>query len=361
LILIVQPAVPTYRVPLYLKIVESIPEFCAVEIVCEYACTSSLRSNLNIVPGYKMIYLFMGFYWQSKVISRVIQCTKGDLVIFNGNLRLLNIVPLLLICRIRGIRTIWWGHLRSAGGSRIVSRLRPLFMRLANHIAFYTAKECRNFLTKYDMDKNRVTALQNACCPRPNDYPEIYNYRRQSWVSPLRVLFLGRLTQKADFPLLVEALGLYKSEISLDVIGGVSTDFLSPIPSNVHIEFHGYIENYNEVIEVSKACNVFVYPGAVGLSCAYALFLGLPIIIHGDRECHMPEADYMEDRKNGLVFDKGSSVSLINQLNRLDQDRLLMEKLSQAAIAAANEEVNLSVFASNYLSAISKTKEKKCL
>ncbi|MEM0954658.1 MAG: glycosyltransferase [Pseudomonadota bacterium] len=133
----------------------------------------------------------------------------------------------------------------------------------------------------------------------------------------LGVLFIGRLRDRCSLDCLVNALLLLRAwhdiDFKLHVIGGGDLHFqYEESYSNLNwIKFYGPVTDEQSICDLSRSCFAGVYPGAAGLSVVHYFSLSLPAIVFSDLSEHMgPEPEYVEDGFNGYMFKKGDDSSL---------------------------------------------------
>ena len=123
-----------------------------------------------------------------------------------------------------------------------------------------------------------------------------------------RILFIGRVTEKAELKTLLSAIERPGCEcLEIDVIGSGPLEVEAKrIAANSGLEgrvrWHGEIVDERRIAEIANLCKVFVYPGSVGLSLIHALAFGLPCVVHGDRSGHMPEFAALQNDINGTYL-----------------------------------------------------------
>jgi glycosyltransferase involved in cell wall biosynthesis len=175
---------------------------------------------------------------------------------------------------------------------------------------------------------------------------------------PRDLLFIGRMTAKAELGLLLEALAHPDcGQTTLDVIGDGPT--LGKLQCRAHelgvadrIAWHGGTINEAHIAKIANRCKLFVYPGSVGLSLIHGLAYGLPAIVHDDRWTQMPEIAALEPDKNGMTFKKGSAADLAGKISGLVLTGAELERMSAAAVATTNDSFNTRDMAERFCTAI---------
>lgn len=167
----------------------------------------------------------------------------------------------------------------------------------------------------------------------------VFNYVVQPPFEPRsavrRFLYVGRLTEVKNLPLLIKSFGKRK-DLILNIVGfGEQEDYLKSIAGE-NVNFLGAVDN-KKLPQIYQENDVFVLPSRVepwGLVVEEALNNGLPVLI-SDRVGCGPE---IVDNSNGLVFrcdsidDLLGKIDDITDLSRYNQLRENISKLNFAKI-----------------------------
>ncbi|HAS6153515.1 TPA: glycosyltransferase [Vibrio vulnificus] len=335
---IIQPAIPKYRIPFF-KVVSKYYELSLIASKVDFLGVKSEIDieGLSLVDNFINIFDF--FYWQR---SLPLWCgyNNADIVVINGNPRVLNYMLLLLLLKIRGIPTVWWGHGWSAGSHGFLSKIRLLISKLATARLFYT-----------DYEKQQVNVSNTFSLNNGLDSDEIKEARRgknyRSYDdSNIELIFIGRLTKKSNLNFLVRNMKYVNCHVHLKIIGdGELMDELKEIVSESflghRVTFVGSVFDESSLAQHMNMAHAFIYPGSVGLSLIHAFNYGLPAILHNNRKAHMPEFAAFKDGVNGLSYSEGSNESLIRTINRLSvMQKSELEVLSTNAAKTIEETYN---------------------
>ena len=232
-----------------------------------------------------------------------------------------------------------------------------LMLPFFDKILFYTDREVESFLKLriFLPLKFRVRALNNGIDQ------SLININRIDYRPSLRgpsILFIGRLTAKADFQLLIKALSFFEDSevITVHVVG--SSSFPSNIkttlqPNHVNIRFHGEIYDEKLIADIANQCRLFVYPGMVGLSLIHAMSYGLPAVVHGDYNYHMPEIAAFKNGSTGISFLRNSPESLYRVLREFMYDLDSLNSMSSNSLSVVRQSYNSRDMAERLISAIS--------
>jgi glycosyltransferase involved in cell wall biosynthesis len=304
-IIFVQPSIPHYRIDFFRRLECKFEE--GIRVIAgkgeaDYLLSQELKS-VTLVD----LYNFFGcaISWQTQIISFPLK--KNDVLILPSNPRNLSCMLLALIARIKGARQIWWGHFRSSSTQERRLYLRVILMRLlADIVLFYTQKEVDEFIEEYPswVSRNDVFALGNGL-----DLAKI-RFLRKSYESSKReasLLFIGRLTKKANLELYFASLHFVEVGVTTHVVGYGELyhelrEIAEAIPAQHRTIWHGEVRDEKKIASFANICLGSIYPGEVGLSLIHAMSYGLPVIVHHNSRRHMPEFAAFEDGVTGLSF-----------------------------------------------------------
>jgi glycosyltransferase involved in cell wall biosynthesis len=309
-IAIIQPVIPRYRVEFF----KQISQKYNVEV---FACKEAfgVKSILNLEYAFytKNFIKFKIFFWHKYLpIYRIL--SEFDIIVINGNMRILNYMLLYFLALIIGKPIVWWGHLNSAGGYGIGSRLRIYLMNFANSILLYTDDEVRRYPYK-----RTVYALNNGLSQKDikhalKKYPPKINFS-----GPIKLAFIGRLNQKSGIKFLLQSVSLLNIKYTLDVIGdgplkGTMENYVISNNLSKNITFHGEVNNEIDIARILSNKSLSIYPGSVGLSLIHSFNYYVPMIIHDNIQMHMPEATALKNGVNGFLFEYNDKRSLSNKI-----------------------------------------------
>jgi glycosyltransferase involved in cell wall biosynthesis len=163
---------------------------------------------------------------------------------------------------------------------------------------------------------------------------------------PKHILLIGRLTDKAEIPLLLDALSHPDCQkVVLEVVGGgpMAKDLQARAASQglaSRVVWHGGTTDEAVIARVANRCRAFVYPGQVGLSLIHAMAYGLPAIIKSGRRANMPEAAAFTPEETGLSFTGGDAGNLAQIISTLVNDEERLDSMSKRAYAITSASFN---------------------
>lgn len=358
-IVILQPTVPSYRRGFFGRLAERLgPDFTVYASAQDMGVLSERRAR----PAWErplgaMRRLLPGLEWQAGALS--IPITRNDVVVVSGAPRCLSNIALLLKAKWKGARTIWWGHYWSSTSRPWRAELRMLLMRLSDAVLFYTDREVDEYLAGKTFAPKPASALNNGI-----ETEEIIRLRRPYDPSsrPRDLLFVGRLTAKANLTLLLEALALPDcAGVRLDIIGDGEgeprlRERCEALGIAGRVAWHGGIVDESRIAEVANGCKAFVYPGSVGLSLVHGLAYGLPALVHDDRWRHMPEIAAFEAGRNGMAFARDNAGSLAKSIGAIFADDERLVAMSAAAISTTSDTFNTADMAERFCHFVGKVK-----
>lgn len=349
-IAIIQPAIPRYRIPFFSELANNYDltlfstsiDFLGVTTP---SAATSVRCKLKLSGGF--LKLFNKFYWHRNLpIFEILK--EHSVIVVNGNPRVINYMLLVILGFFFQRKIVWWGHGRTAGSFGFSFKLRRLLMFLPSAILLYADEEIEYF-------SGAVFALNNGLDSADINRVKVQKSYRYLSDSPTpSILFIGRLTEKAKFSLLIKALEGLRGSYKLHVIGAISSldkekFFLNQPGMLSRVVLHGEVNDEEGLCDIFALCNVFVYPGAVGLSLIHVFNYGLPAIIHDDILHHMPEAHAHRSGVNGLTFRMNDSDSLRDAIERFSElTKLQKEEFAVCASRTVRDRFNVAGMVKNF-------------
>ena len=363
-VVIVQPALPTYRVRLFEEMAEQVPLLLVysgsspegVESV-----TARLKCEVSVV---KETSILGKFFWQRGVL-RIVASQKVSKLVVGGNPRYLSSVLALLIARFRRVPVIMWGHAASSTSSGLGSFIRNQLMRFADKILLYYPEEIarlperlrdRAFGVDNSIDTRRIAAIEHTI----TEEKIVRHVRRHGLENSPLLITIGRLTSKANVALLISSLSIVKdrgTRAALAVIGeGPERAALEKLAEQLGVSdsiiWVGAVYDEEDISLWMKSAAAFVYGGAVGLSLIHAFAYGLPAIISADMADHNPEALLFRDGITGATFLRGDPNSLADAICERLADPTGLRSQGATAHGIAHERLGIERMASRFLSVL---------
>ena len=347
-VIIIQETVPEYRLDLFDRLSREYGD-----TFCVY--TSEQLRAAPWCHALGPVRVFGPIRWQSGVLQLVIR--SEDIVIVPGDPRCLTNFLLLVKAKWRGARTICWTHFWSSTSKKIRAHIRWWIFSIADVLLFYTDKELESYRgTKWGRWRDRrafAGALNNGLdCTAIRHLRKTYDLEARE----NRIAFIGRLTDKAQMPLLIQAMSMPSCHsLELHVIGsGENERDLRALASDLgvgnRIRWYGTVTEEREIAEVLNRCAAFVYPGAVGLSVVHALAYGLPSVLHDRPDRHMPEVSAAIESTAAHFFKMGDSMMLSEAIHELLSNRGELVRMSKAATNLTDRTYNTEDMTARFLS-----------
>jgi len=353
-VLFVQPSIPIYRLPFFLNLAFEFEPFFSVvhsegdlgELTPPYQYTWSKCIGRETKIGF-------GLLWQNNLVRYKVQ--KDDIVVIAGNPRYISSIIFILKVRLLGGKIVWWSHYRSSTSKTWRMKLRLRLMKIANGIIFYTQDEVDEYLSIIKEEERPVVGLNNGV-----DIIPIKRIRKEYDADTRQheILFLGRVSDKANFKILLEALkNSNLSNITLNVIGNENRDSSlhgnqNSIYNRPKINWYGKLTDEQEISNIANRCRIFVYPGAVGLSLIHAMAYGLPCLVHSDPLKHMPEIAAFKTGITGSTFNPGDPKDLAVKLSTMILNTKSLNIMSNNCLRIVENEFNTTSMAQKFINFI---------
>jgi len=350
-ILFVQPSIPLYRISFFKSLASEFGNFFMV-IHSEGdlgELTPSLKYSWSKCLG-KVIKIGFGLVWQKNLINFTVK--KDYIIVVSGNPRYLSTILFVLKAKLVGAKIIWWGHYRSSTSKNWRIKLRLGLMKFANGIIFYTEDEVKKYLTSKQRKEFRpIIGLNNGIDILP------IRRLRKKYDSNSRcreILFLGRVTEKASFHILLNALQHLKiKDITLNVIGNNIFDPYLKLDNynfnnGVKINYYGKLTDEKKISNIANRCRVFVYPGSIGLSLIHSMAYGLPSLIHSDPLKHMPEIAAFKEGVTGLTFNRNNPEDLAMKLCSMMSNTSQLDFMSKECLNIVENDFNTKTMSEKF-------------
>lgn len=356
-IIALQPALPHYRLDFFRRVYASFGArftlFYSPTDLC--GITAEVSEETWALPVGPIKPLLPGLEWQGGVLS--IPVARGDILVVCGAPRTVSTLALIVKAKMKGARVVWWGHFWSATSKTWRFRLRMQMLKVCDGILFYSENEVEEYLSRRSRPEiGPVEGLNNGINTEPIEAVRAPFDPAQR---DNAILFIGRLTPKAQLPLALEALADIPSGLRprLEVIGaGEERELLvrqsKALGVSDFIQWHGAITDEARIGAIANRCRLFVYPGEVGLSLIHAMAYGLPAIVHSDRWRQMPEFAAFESGATGREFQYGQASSLASVIESALTDESALSAYSAAAIMRVTHTFNTRDMAARFVSMI---------
>ena len=359
--------VPEYRVPLYEGVGKRYPG--RVEIQASQFQDGD--SPLFQISGVKCDYDRKLLKWGPFYIERGLSLeglSRGDVLVVDGNVRNILLMLKLVKARIKGLKVVWWAQHWTFGSNMFNVRLRILISKMLSDVYLCYTMSGIDFLQKHGYRGDRVFATGNTIDMQPIKEAiaqwtkvELEGFKRENGLIGKEILLLcGVLREKVRLQQLLTALSnsrFANRPIVLVVIGdGAFKETWMNLSSTLKVD--------SKVIWVSAtrdqmrlapwflSADIFVYPGAIGLSILHAYSYGLPVITHNNIRNQGPEYEVMEDGLTGLIFKENDVIDLAEKVEYLLDHADERKKMGRYAQGLAFTKYSMSAMIDNFCKAI---------
>lgn len=174
----------------------------------------------------------------------------------------------------------------------------------------------------------------------PYGFPPVHKenrvYEGFSRQRPLKLLFVGSLSQRKGIADLFEAVKSFDQHIELTIVGSKTTE--DCIPLNEALNRHRWIPglSHDEVLRLMRASDVLVFPSlfeGFGLVITEAMSQGTPVITTE----RTAGPDLIEHGTNGWLINAGSTEALKNAIIEILLKPQLIRETGQAAMEKARQ------------------------
>lgn len=193
-------------------------------------------------------------------------------------------------------------------------------------------------------------------CPLVTSAPP----RERRAAGPLRVLWVGIISQRKGISYLLKAMEQLKGVAELTLIGQFGGQFASDAPELLaQLNRHRWIRTmpHADVLETMRNHDVFVLPTlweGRALVVLEALSQGLPVITTPNAGT----ADVVLDGVSGFVVPIRSPDAIAQNITRLAEDRSLLESMSEQAMRLAGE-ATWELYRARWITAIAEGLENR--
>ncbi len=340
-----QPALPAYRVDFFDRLAKQLGQRFALY----YSPTDMgvLTQRADPFEWERPVGLMQPLIpgvieWQPGVMGVPMQ--RGDTLIVCGGPRTVSTLTLLLKGRLRGVKTIWFGHYWSSTSKRYRFYLRMMLMKLVHAVLFYTDQEIDEYREGFGRNDHRpISAVNNGIDVDPIAEAS-QSYRAAD--RPRDLLLIGRIQEKCQADLLIRALADPRlAGVRLQIVGdGPARPELEALAQHLGVSdaivWHGGTSDEAEIAKVANGCRLFVYPGAVGLSLIHAMAYGLPAIVNDDRWGNMPEITAFTSGATGVAFARDDAADLADKIALIIDDTDALHRWSEEATRRAHHLYN---------------------
>ena len=203
-------------------------------------------------------------------------------------------------------------------------------IRLADHI-FVASTFTATSLKEYPGQLPPISVI-------PYAFPPVNTERtyRTNYNEPLKLLFVGGLSQRKGIANMFEAIKPLHKHVALTVVGHKAVDDCAAL--NKALSEHKWIPSlpHDEILKLMQQHDVLIFPSlfeGFGLVITEAMSQGTPVITT-DRTAG---PDLLKHGENGWLIDAGSTLALQETIEKILEHRNVVESVGRAALKTAEK------------------------
>ncbi|MBG9377068.1 glycosyltransferase family 4 protein [Panacibacter sp. DH6] len=206
-------------------------------------------------------------------------------------------------------------------------------LKLADAI-FVASSFTAKTLKDYSGTLAPVSVIPYGFPPVAGPHEKVYNSFTHN--RPLKLLFVGSLSQRKGIAYLFEAVEKFGTKVQLTVVGRKKDVPCAILDKN--LSRHTWFESLsnNEILQLMREHDVFVFPSlfeGFGLVITEAMSQGTPVITTENTI----GPDFITHDENGWLIDAGSAQALEAVLDKIISNPSVIEKAGKAAMKTAAE------------------------
>lgn len=206
---------------------------------------------------------------------------------------------------------------------------KDMELKLADHI-FVASSFTAQTLEEYPEPLAPISVI-------PYGFPDVVTEKRNYNVSndqPLKVLFVGGLSQRKGIAYLFDAVEKIGASVQLTVVGRKPVDDCTAL--NEALAKHKWIPSlpHQQILELMRTQDVLIFPSlfeGFGLVITEAMSQGTPVITTE----RTAGPDLITHGKDGWIIEAGSSVAIQHMIEHLLANRHQIESVGRAALETA--------------------------
>ncbi|MEM8864294.1 MAG: glycosyltransferase family 4 protein [Planctomycetota bacterium] len=359
-VVIVQPSLAKYRVPVYRELAARPGIDLRVWYGDEPGIGAAEPDGFAAAEKPMTIRHVLGqeVRWHAAQLQAV-GLDDADVVLLSWSSRYLSLLPALAKARRRGMPTVLWGHGYSKGETPTRRFVRDLFGKRATALLFYdraTADraiadgwpEDRVYVAPNAIDQSPITAAIDQWRTPPDRLQAFAEEHDLKDAEP--VVFLSRLLPENRADLLIEAVAKLKDKrsnlVALIVGDGPARGDLEQLAQRLgvadRVRMPGAIFDDTQLAPWMLMSRLFVYPANIGLSLLHAFGYGLPVITSQDLAAQNPEIVALVDGKNGKLVPPDDADAVAEAIDTLLSDPQRLAAMSAEAATTVRERFSLT-------------------
>ena len=289
-----------------------------------------------------------------------------DVVFVAGNPRVVSQALMATLLRLLHRKVVLWTMGHSYGANRLTEWTRLVWTRMFDRLVVYTEADVR-YLRERGFRSQDIISMNNGLDQSRIDAaiaawngPRLDDWRRTQGLTGQTILLsCARLDPKNKFEQIIAALPVILGRIpraTWCVIGSGSA--AAVLKSRVRdagladrVRFVGELYDERALAPWFLSADVFVHPGAIGLSLLHAFGYGLPVVTHGNAERHGPEFAVFEERRSGCTYSEDDPQGLARAALELLQDEAARAQMKRHVQDVARTQYNTDVMVERFVAA----------
>lgn len=371
-VLVIQPTLPHYRAAFFRGVAAALGDSLEIHASPSIpggpdSVPASELPSVRYYPYHRLRTIGHNrLYWQDGL--SLDQLSRGDVLMFSGNPRFLSLFPLVLQAKAKGVGIIIHGHGWSSSSLALTARLRHMLWRAADVLLLYTDEERQQFIdrgypaTNVFATNNTIGTddIKNAIAAWPEPQLAKFRAEQQSGDDCPLLLFCGRLTEKAQLHVLIDALAISIQagrRLRLAIVGAGSEEAqlrarASRLNLDQQILWLGAIHDEAKLAPWFLSASLFIYPGAIGLSLLHSFNYGLPVVTHDQLKQHNPEIAALAPGENGALFPQGNAAALSTCIHSLLSNPSVLANMRAKALETVTTRFSTDLMVSRFLQAV---------
>lgn len=357
-VLLRQPALPHYRVPIF----QCLSQRPGIDLRVVYHGNESIPNvepvGLNAEERFwrERNWPGIGPLYRDPDLKQLVRDHRADVALLAWNVRQVDLGAFMRWAGKQKVGVALWGHGYSKQEANWRRSLRIRAARMADAVVTYNHQAVRS-LEEAGIEKDKIFVAANALDQTENfearryweQHPEELRAKRQELGlgdGPI-IGFVSRMDPMNRLDLLVEALPRIREGCAgaqVVIVGKGDTEHAKlkaladrhGVADAVHL--FGPMYGTLEIGAVLSMFDVFCYPSNIGLSLLHAFAFGLPAVTSDAIENQNPEIESLIDGENGRLYRQGDAAALADVLVALLSDPRELHRLSVNALRTVEEQ-----------------------
>ncbi len=370
-LVIVQPVIPKYRIPLFERIA-SAPGI-DLTVLADIRSPAQLNQYDPARDRFRAVDLplwHVGPLTFRPGLGRLLSELRPDAVVLQGNPRDVSQIRALRKLNRSGVPVgIWSMFYRIGRRSGLFDAFMRWFGRRGDVLLSY-GQRGRQELIELGTDPDRIIVLHNSIDIGPviaaRDAVtdgQLAEFRREQGLDGRRViLHVVRLTAIKRADVMLEAfarLAGLRDDVELVFIGGGPLEgrmkaLAGRLGLAGRVRFLGPIYDEGRLALWYKLADVFAMATCIGLSIHHAMCYGVPVVTDDSPLTQTAEFEALVAGRTGLTYRAGDLADFAEKIGRILDDPELRGRMSAGAIRRVEDEYNMERMARRFLDGVGK-------